>query len=383
MRGHPFIASLFAGLVIVVIGLAYWVLAPRFATRTAPPVAAVPVVAVPAMMRDLPIWLSAIGTVQSLNVVSVRPRVEGELQKVEFVEGQEVRAGDLLAQIDPRPFDAARKQAAANLQKDEAQLAHARSELTRYIALAEKGFVSAQNVDAFRVQVSSLEATVRSDQAMLETATLQLGFTRIVAPIAGRVGFRQADPGSMVRASDPNGLLVITQVRPITVLFAVPQDALHEIVAERAKGKLGAIVYSRDGLTQLADGEVASIDNQVDAATGQIKMKAIFANANGALWPGELASIRILLRTERDAVVVPSQAVLSGIRGNYVYVVKADNTVEARPVQVGATVDVLTALRSGIANGERVVSEGQSRLAPGTKVEVKRESGPSTTGAAS
>jgi multidrug efflux system membrane fusion protein len=321
--------------------------------------------------------------VQSLNVVSVRPRVEGELQKVEFVEGQEVRAGDLLAQIDPRPFDATRKQAAANLQKDEAQLAHARSELTRYIALAEKGFVSAQNVDTFRVQVSSLEATVRSDQAMLETATLQLSFTRIVAPIAGRVGFRQADPGSMVRASDPNGLLVITQVRPITVLFAVPQDALHEIIAERAKGKLGAIVYSRDGLTQLADGEVASIDNQVDAATGQIKMKAIFANANDALWPGALVSIRILLRTERDAVVVPSQAVLSGISGNYVYVVKADNTVEVRPVQVGTTVDVLTALRSGIANGERVVSEGQSRLAPGTKVEVKRESGSSTTGAAS
>jgi multidrug efflux system membrane fusion protein len=350
--------------------LGYWgVFGRKMPAALATP--AVPVLAAPATTRDFPIWLSAVGTVQSPNVVNVRARVEGELQKLAFAEGQEVRAGQLLAQIDPRPLQAQLNQALANLRKDEAQLAHARAELGRYIELSQKGFVAPTNVEALRVQAASLEATTAADRAAVETASLQLGFTTITAPIDGRVGMRQVDPGSMVRASDPNGIVTLTQVRPVAVLFSLPQDALQEIRARRAQGKLAAIAQSRDGTQDLARGELTVIDSQVDPATGQIKMKAVFANDDGALWPGEFVVARLLVRTELAATGVPARAIVSGREGPYVYVVKADRTVEARSVAPGASADGFTQIRTGIAAGEVVVLDGQSRLAPGMKVEVK------------
>jgi multidrug efflux system membrane fusion protein len=373
VMARPLKAGLLASLLIVAGALVYWVAAARLASSDAPAASAVPVVAEVAATRDLPIWLSAVGTVQALSVVNVRARVEGQLERVGFVEGQEVRAGELIAQIDPRPFQAQLRQAQANMQKDEAQLAHARSELARYIGLFEKGFVAATNVDALKAQVASLEASVAADRAMEETASLQLGFTTITAPITGRAGFRQIDPGSMVRGSEASGIVTLTQTRPIAVVFALPQDELPEILARRSQGKLAALVQSRDGARSLAEGEVAVVDNQVDPATGQIKLKAIFANADGALWPGALVNARVLLRTDRGAVVVPSRAVMAGRDGPYVYVVKADKTVEPRAVQPGASVDAVTAIARGVAAGETVVVDGQSRLAPGTKVEARRQ----------
>jgi multidrug efflux system membrane fusion protein len=372
MRMRQKRAAMLAGLLILAAAFVYW-FAWAGSARTAPGVAtAVPVIVAEATTRDMPIWLASVGTVQALNVVNVRARVEGQLQKVDFVEGQEVRAGDPLAQIDPRPLRAQLRQAEANLQKDEAQLAHARSEVVRYTGLAEKGFVAPTTVDALKTQEASLAATVEGDRAMIDTARLQLSFTTITAPITGRVGMRQADPGAMIRATDPNGLVTIEQVRPIAVSFALPQDELPEILAQRAQGKLAAVANSRDGARLLGDGELSVIDNQVDPTTGQIKLKAVFANADGALWPGQLVTARVLLRTERNAVVVPARAVLSGQDGPYVYVVKSDSTVEPRKVTRGPTVGDFTAIRKGLAAGEALVLDGQSRLAPGTRVERKR-----------
>ena len=369
---RPLRTGFAAGVVIVAAALVYWVAAARFAPSASPAASAVPVVVDRAATRDVPIWLSAVGTVQSLNVVNVRARVEGQLERVGFAEGQEIRAGDLIAQIDPRPFQAQLRQAEANMRKDEAQLAHARSELERYIGLAEKGFVAATNVDALKTQVLSLEASVAADRAMKETASLQLGFTTITAPITGRAGFRQIDPGSMVRASESGPIVTLTQIRPIAVVFALPQDDLREILTQRGKGRVAAVAYSRDGARVLAEGDLAVVDNQVDTSTGQIKLKAVFANADGTLWPGELVNARVLLSTERNAVVVPTRAILEGREGPYVYVVKADSTVVPRAVKPGAVMDAFTAIASGVAAGETVVVDGQSRLAPGTPVAARR-----------
>jgi multidrug efflux system membrane fusion protein len=329
---------------------------------------AVPVVVGTAAVRDLPIWITAVGTVQSLNVVAVRSRVEGELQKVDFVEGQEVKAGQRLAQIDPRPFQAQLDQADANLRRDEATLVHARAERERYVDLAAKGFVAATQVEALRATELSTEATVAADRAAIETARLQLGFATIAAPVDGRVGLRQVDPGSMVRTTDANPIVTIAQVRPISVVFAISQDAIPDVLAEQSRRKLAVVVEARDGARRLAEGDLATLDNQVDTATAQIRAKALFPNTSGTLFPGELVSVRLLLRTAQSATAVPAQAVLTGLQGTYVYVAKSD-VVEPRPVKVGTTVDGFTEVRSGLAPGDVVVVEGQSRLAPGARIE--------------
>ena len=350
--------------------LAVWVAVGR-RPAAAPATPAVPVVAGAATLRDLPVWVSSVGTVQSLNVVNVRARVPGELRKIGFAEGEEVREGQMLAQIDPRPFEAQKRQAEANLRRDEAQLEHARSELQRYVGLAEKGFVAPTQVEALRAQAASLEATVQGDRAQLEMATLNLGFTTITSPISGRAGLRQVNPGAMIRDADPNGLVTITQVRPIAVLFSLPQDDLAEVLARRREGAMPVTVQAREGGPDLGRGELAVVDNQVDTATGQVKMKALFANDTGVLWPGELVAARLLLRTERGATVVPSRAVLAGRDGPYVYVVKSDGTAEARAVTPGAAADGFTSIQRGVRSGETVVFDGQSRLAPGARVEAK------------
>jgi multidrug efflux system membrane fusion protein len=324
--------------------------------------------------RDLPIWLSGIGTVQPLNVVNIKVRVDGTLLRMYFVEGQEVKPGDVLAQIDPRPFQAQLKQAQANLQKDQVQLANSQAELTRYANLAELGAAPSQNVDTWKAQVASLTAAVLADQAMVDTAALQLEFTTITSPIAGRVGLRQVDPGSIVHTTDANGLVTITQMHPIAVIFSLPQDQIGEILAQQALSKLPVAIYTRDGARHLADGKLEVVDNQVEQSSGQIRLKASFANADHALWPGEFVSAQLLLRTERNAVVVPAQAVMTGANGTYLYMLRPDGTAEARLVKVGPTVEGFAAILSGATPAETVVLEGQARLFPGAKVAVRRAS---------
>jgi multidrug efflux system membrane fusion protein len=370
---RPLRAALALGLLAAACVIAYTLWAQKPARAAAAAVTArVPVSVVNADRQDLPIRLASIGTVQPLNMVNVKVRVDGELQRVNFVEGQDVKAGDLLAQIDPRPFEAQARQAQANLQKDEAQLANARAELSRYTSLAGLGAAPSQNVDTLKSQVAALEATVLADRALYDTAHLQLSFTTIRSPIAGRVGMRQIDPGSLVHASDASGLVTVTQVQPVSVVFSLPQDALPEILAQQARGKLAVSIYTRDGTRSLSEGELQFIDSQVDTATGQIRLKASFANADRALWPGELVSARLLLRTQRDAVVIPARALMTGARGTYVYVVGGDHTASVRAVTAGPSVDGQASIASGLEAGETVVLDGQVRLSPGSKVEAKR-----------
>jgi multidrug efflux system membrane fusion protein len=333
--------------------------------------AAVPVGVGPVTTQQLPIWLSGIGSVQPLNAVTVKVRVDGQLDRVAFIEGQDVHAGDLLAQIDPRPFQAQLKQAEANLAKDQAQLGNTKLDLARFSKLAENGYSPRQQLDTTRAQVASLEATVQADQAMVDNAKLQVSFTSVSAPLDGRVGLRQVDPGSIVHVTDATGLVTVTEMQPIAVLFSLPQDDLPAIRAAMAQGKPTVVVDTRDGRSSLAQGELVFIDSQVDAANGQVRLKASFANADRSLWPGQLVSARLLVRTDANATVVPARAVLRGQNGPYVYAVKPDQTVAIRPVTTGATVAGMIALTSGVAAGETVVLDGQSRLADGTKVDAK------------
>jgi multidrug efflux system membrane fusion protein len=333
---------------------------------------AVPVTVGPAKSRDLPLWRSGIGSVQPLNVVNVKVRVDGQLERVLFTEGRDVHAGELLAQIDPRPFEAQLKQAEANLAKDQAQLANAQVDLGRFTRLASLGASSTQNVDTLKAQVASLQATLQADQAEIDTAKLQLEFTHVKSPINGRVGLRAIDPGSIVHTTDASGLVTVTQMEPIAVIFSLPQDDLPEVVAASAQGKLSVEAMDRDGTHSLAQGELVFVDSQVDPGNGMVRLKATFPNTDRSLWPGELVTARLLVRTEKNATVVPTKAVLRGQNGTYVYALKPDQTVEMRPVKTGPTVEGFTAVRSGLAPAETVVLEGQSRLAPGAKVDAKQ-----------
>lgn len=340
----------------------------------AAPVAAVapgvPVTAGEVTVRDLPIWFGGIGSVTPLNVVNVKVRVDGQLDRVDFIEGQDVHTGDVLAQIDPRPFAAQLKQAQANLAKDQAQLANAHVDFARFTKLAGMGAAPSQNVDTLRAQVASLEATVAADAAMVETARLQLDFTTVSSPLNGRVGLRLIDPGSIVHQTDANGLVTVTQMQPIAVIFTLPQDNLQDLLLASSAGKLTVEAYTRDGAKELAKGELVFIDSQVDPTNGQFKLKALFQNPDRALWPGEFVVARVLVRTEPNVTVVPAQAVLHGQAGTYVYAVTPDRTVEVRPVTTGATVEGVTAVRSGLATGDTVVISGQARLSNGAKVDA-------------
>ncbi len=331
---------------------------------------AVPVVATPVTIRNVPIHLSGMGTVAPLNVVDVKVRVDGQLQSLGFTEGQDVAAGTLLGQIDPRPYQAILDQAQANRQKDMAQLASARREVARAARLAATGAGTTQSLDNMNAQAAALEATVAADGAAIDAARLNLEFTRIESPIAGRLGMRQISPGSIVHASDPSGIVMVTQIAPISVLFSLPQDELNEVAAGQQIGKLPVAVYTRDGTNHIADGRLVFINSSIDQSNGQIQLKAYFDNANRQLWPGELVSARILVRTDRDATVVPSQAILTGESGAYVYLLRSGDTVEARRVIVGPVVDGFTEIRTGLRPGDSVVTDGQSRLAPGTHVTV-------------
>ncbi|MDB5364497.1 MAG: efflux transporter periplasmic adaptor subunit [Rhodospirillales bacterium] len=373
----PWRRPLFRALVLAALGcvLLSYALAARSAARPTPPSAppSIPVGVETASRRDLPIWLAGVGAVQPLNTVNVKVRVDGQLQQVAFTEGQEVRGGDLLAQIDPRPLQAQLKQAEANLAKDQAQAVHAQADLKRFNDLAQSGYAPKMQIDQLRAQAASMDATVQADRAAIDAASLQLDFARITSPIDGRVGLRQIDPGAIVHASDQNGLVTVTQMQPIAVLFSLPQDALPDIRAAMKDGGVPDVVAeTRDGKRPLSRGKLAVLDSQVDASNGQIRLKAQFTNEDRALWPGEFVSARLLVRTEKNVVVVPARAVLRGQNGPYLYVVKPDQTVELRNLTVGATVDGFTAIRTGVQADDKIVVDGQSRLVAGTRIEAKK-----------
>jgi multidrug efflux system membrane fusion protein len=330
----------------------------------------VPVTTAAVVQKDLPIFLEGLGTVVAFNTVTVKSRVDGQLISVAFREGQEVRQGDLLAQLDPRPFEIQVKQTQAALAKDQAQASQARLLLTRNEALRKENLIAQEQLDEQRAMVAQLEAAVQADHAQVDNAKLQLSYSRITSPLNGRTGLRQVDPGNIIHANDPNGMVVITQLDPIAVLVTLPQDHLAVINQEMAQHPLTAQALSRDGRNDLGTGEVSLVDNLINPTAGTLKLKAVFPNPKRALWPNLFVKVRVQLSTRKGALVVPISAVQNGPNGTFVYLVKPDQTVEARPVTVTNSGDSAV-IEDGLRVGEVVVSEGQFKLRPGVRVDTK------------
>jgi multidrug efflux system membrane fusion protein len=333
---------------------------------------AVPVLAVAVKNKDVGVYLTGLGSVNPLATVAVRSRVDGQLVSLHFHDGQLVRAGDPLAEIDPRPFQVQLMQAQGVRSKDEAVLQNARVDLKRYQVLAQQDAIPRQQLDTQVAAVRQAEATLQSDQAQIESAKLNLTYSHITAPISGRVGLRMVDPGNMVHAADPNGVVVITQLQPINVLFTLPADQLPQVLGQVHAGqKLPVDAFDRDLKRKLGSGSLLAVDNQIDASTGTVRLKAIFPNADESLFPNQFVNARLLVTTLRGAVVVPTAAVQRSPQSSFVYVVKPDKTVEARNVQIQLTQGDDTVQR-GAAVGDVVVIDGLDKLRPGMKVEVSR-----------
>jgi multidrug efflux system membrane fusion protein len=340
------------------------------AAQAAPP--PVPVDAAAVQRRDVPVFLDGLGTVQALNTVSVKSRVDGQIQTVSFQEGQDVKAGDVLAQIDPRPFQAALDQAKATKAKDEAQLANAQLDLQRFQNLHQ--YATVQSVDTQKALIAQIQAQIEGDQAAIDNAATQLSYTTITSPLAGRTGIRQVDPGNIIHATDTTGLVVITQIHPISVIFTLPEENLPEIQTAMAQGPLKVVARTRGDEKPLDEGTLELVDNQIDQATGTVRLKATFPNPADKLWPGQFIDVRLQLRVQQNVATVPVTAVQRGPDGLYVYVVKPDATVELRPVQVGEMTDHIAVVEKGLDVGDRVVTAGQYRLQPGSRVQIREAS---------
>jgi len=337
----------------------------------------VPVVAGTVAEKDVPIYLGGIGTVQAFNTVTVHARVDGQVTKIAFTEGQDVHAGDLLAQIDPDPFRTALEQTVAKKGQDEAQLANARVDLKRYADLLANEGVTQQQYDTQKALVDTLAATVNADQAAIESAKVQLGYTTIVSPIDGRTGMRQVDAGNIVHANDANGIVVITQLKPISVVFILPEQTLAAI-QKQSQGDdpaLTVLAVSQDNTTVLGEGKLAVIDNQIDQASATIKLKATFPNNDLKLWPGQFVNARLLVNVRKGSVVVPDAVIQRGPEGAFAFVIKDDQTVEVRPVKVAARSGAQigqgeTVIEDGLRPGERIVLDGQYKLQQGSRVKI-------------
>jgi multidrug efflux system membrane fusion protein len=331
----------------------------------------VPVVVATAARQDLPVYLDGLGTVTAFNTVTMKSRVDGQLVQVNFKEGQDVEQGQLLAVIDPRPFEVALSQSQANLAKDQSQLADATLNLTRFEQLAKEGVIAQQQDDTQHALVGQLQGSISADQAQIDNAKLQLAYSRIVAPISGRVGLRLVDQGNIVHASDANGLLVITQIEPIAVLFTLPEDSLPVVAKGMKERSLPVKALSRDAGTELASGTLETMDNQIDQTTGTIRLKAVFPNKDHALWPNQFVNARLMVDVKKDATIIPAAAVQSGAQGTFVYAVKSDKTVDVRPVSVGITQGTIVSIDKGLVAGDQVVTEGQERLRAGAQVDAR------------
>jgi len=329
----------------------------------------VPVVVATAQKGDLPVYLIGLGSVTAFNTVTVRSRVDGQLVKVNFTEGQFVHEGDALMEIDPRPFQVMLEQAEGQLAKDQAQLHDVQVDFERYTTLYNEGVVPKQQVDTQQAQVGQFLGAIKADQATIDNAKLQLVYSRITAPISGRVGLRLVDIGNIVHATDTTGLLVITQLQPISVIFTLPQDQLQQVLVKiRGGGVLPVQAYDRDDTTKIADGKLATIDNQIDPTTGTYKLKAIFSNDNNVLFPNQFVNVHMLVDTKRNVVIVPAAAIQRGPQGTYVYVVSKGDTVNIRMVTVAQTTGNNVGVSSGLNAGDVVVIDGQDKLQNDSKV---------------
>jgi multidrug efflux system membrane fusion protein len=364
-----------AVIVLIVLAGAYWALgrqgqspAGRFGPGMS---AAIPVRVAQVHTGRIDLVLNAIGTVTAFNTVTVMSRVSGELQKIYFTDGQKVKQGDLLAQIDPRTFQVQLDQALGQQKQNQAQLQNARRDLQRYQQLYKQNSIAKQQVDTQAALVQQYLGTEKSDQAAVDNARLQLDFTRITAPISGRLGLRQVDQGNLITASSAPGLVVITQTQPIAVVFTLPQTQLPAVLAQVRRGrKLPVTLYDRDDTTKLAAGELMSVDNQIDVATGTVKFKARFDNADDALFPNQFVNLRLLVSSDDKAMVIPTLAVQQGSIGTFVYVLKPDSTVHVQQVVTGTQDGANVAVKSGLSVGQQVVTEGLDRLGEGSKVEI-------------
>jgi membrane fusion protein, multidrug efflux system len=334
------------------------------------PAPGVPVTAGTVAAADVPVLLHAIGAVQAYNMVTIKSRVDGQIVGVDFTEGQNVKAGAPLIRIDPRPYQAALEQAEATKQKDEAQLISVQQDLARWTELVAQGYKSKQTYDQTKAQVDTLKASIKADEAQISLARLNLGYATIRAPIDGRLGAKLVDIGNMVRATDAAGLVTVAQLQPIYLSFTLPQEQQHKLRDKQARAPLDVLAYGEDGKTPLATGKLTLIDNAVDQATGTIRLKATFDNADERLWPGEFINVRVVLNIRRGVPTVPAETVQQGPEGHYAYVIKDDGTVERRDVEVATVQDGIAVISRGLAAGEKIVVEGQYRLTQGARVRL-------------
>src|ERR1700680_1399218 len=336
----------------------------------APPAA--PIVAGTVAQHDVPIYLSGVGTVIAYNTAIVRAQIQGQIISINFTEGQTVHAGDLLAQIDPRPYQALIDQYTGNLERDQAQLKNAQANLTRYTTLGNKGWATPQLVETQQAQGGELQAAVKTDNALIEAAKVQLSYTRLTSPIDGVVGIRQIDVGNIIARSNPNGLVVVTQLHPISLIFTLPETSLPQIQQQQQKTKtpLTVFAYNQDNSMQLDQGVLGLVNNEILQTTGSIQLKANFDNKANKLWPGELVNARLLVDTRHNGLTVPASVVQQGAKGPYAYVVNPDDTVAIRPIKVAQIADGQALIDSGLKANEQVVVDGQYKLQPGTRVTI-------------
>jgi multidrug efflux system membrane fusion protein len=355
-----------AAVALGVVLIAWHWLGRKPATENAPP--AIPVDVASVQRADVPVYLEGLGTVQAFYTVTATARVDGQIQKIGFTEGQEVKKGALLAQIDPRPYQAALGVAIATRDKDRAQLANARRDLERYELLAPEDLASRQTVDTQRSLIAQLQAQVKGDEAAVDNARTQLDYTSIRSPINGRTGIRQVDPGNIVHASDTTGIVVVTQLQPIAIIFSLPEESFTQLNAALQRGPVPVTALSREGREQLDRGTVSLIDNEIDQNTGTIRVKATLPNDRRRLWPGEFVSVQVLTEVRHQVLTIPASALERGPDGMFTYVVRPDSTVAVAPLIAGEENAGIVVIEKGLAPGERVVTSNQYRLQPGSRI---------------
>jgi multidrug efflux system membrane fusion protein len=372
MKRKPIAIGVVSAAALAFCGALYVQLLPGLETApaAAPAPSAVPVVASVVASHDVPIYLLGVGTVIAYNTTVVRSQIQGQLTSITFTEGQTVKAGDLLGQIDPRPYQAQLQQMTANRDRDQAQLTNAIANLGRYTDLQSKGYASTQLSDTEKAQVAQLQAAIKADEALMAQAETQLSYTQLTSPIPGVTGVRQIDIGNIIHPTDPNGLVVVTQVEPISLIFTLPQAELPQIQEQMAKGPLTVIAYSQDDKIKLDEGTLLLVNNQIAQTTGTVQLKATFPNKAHRLWPGQLVNARLLIDTRKDGLTIAAPAVQQGQNGPYVYVISPDGTAHVHPVKVAQITEGQALIDSGLKANETVVVDGQYRLTEGSPVQV-------------